>query len=244
MFLSDIPQALLRRWYVALLGLIVTAGLAYWAASITPAKYDVTVQSLLLPPSTSVPEGGNPYLSLGGLDAVGDILSQALTDAPTLETMKAAGLEDEYTVSRDANSAAPVMLITVTSDTERSAVSQSQILLDQLPVTLRALQVSVGVPSPSLITSSVVVRPERATVSHKGQTRAVVVAVAAGLALTVLGTAAVDALWLRRGRRIEGRHTATEDEVAAAPEPPRPADPVEGPADREGRTRADSTGRV
>ena len=93
MFLSKVPAALLRRWYIVALGLGLTVAAAVFVTDTVPPAYTVTAQTLLLPPANSVTAGGNPYLSLGGLNAVGDILSEAIRDDSNMTALGFTGSE-------------------------------------------------------------------------------------------------------------------------------------------------------
>lgn len=230
MFLSEIPRALVRWWYVVLVGLCCTIALMALAVKVTPKEYSVAAETLLLPPPTSVPVGENPYLSLGGLNAVGDILARAMEDAPATRAMVAAGLSSEFTFTRDANSAAPMMLLTVVGESDAEAVRNTDVILAQIPMTLKDIQARTKVPDNSFVTSTVVVRPEHSSVSGKNQVRAVVVALVGGLALTLLMTAVVDLLMRRRAARL-----AMSDAWAVA------RSEVPGETERGGARSADSS---
>lgn len=220
MFLSEVPAALLRRWYIVALGLGLTIATAVFVGDTVPPAYTVTAQTLLLPPANSVPAGGNPYLSLGGLNAVGDILSEAIRDDANMAALGFTGSE-EFEFFRDENSAAPMMIISVTAPTPDAARAEANAILGRVPATLRNLQTKSGVPSDSLITSSVVVSPGAATSSTRAQLRAVLATTAVGLALTVLLVAAVDRLLRARRRRLD-RVRSTRDQVPApSPDPER-----------------------
>jgi hypothetical protein len=198
MFLSDIPHALVRCWYVVVVGLLATGALVYGATKVTAKEYTVIAEVLLLPPPTSVPAGDNPYLSLGGLDAVGDILARAMGDVDAANSMREAGLTSDVTFARDQNSAAPMMLLTTVAKSPEAATGDSVIFLNQLPITLKAVQAHAKVPENSYVGSTVIVKPDEVTASTKSQTRSILVAGVAGLVLTLLLTAAVDRLLRRR----------------------------------------------
>jgi hypothetical protein len=212
MFLSEVPAALLRRWYIVALGLGLTDACAVFVADTVQPAYTVTAQTLLLPPANSVPAGGNPYLSLGGLNAVGDILSEAIHDDSNMAALGFTGSED-FEFFRDENSAAPMMIISVTAPTAETARAEADAILGRVPATLKDLQTKSGVPSDSLITSSVVVNPGAATASTRAQLRGVLATSALGLALTVLLVAAADRLLRARKLRRGGhRHTSAKQD--------------------------------
>lgn len=216
MFLSEIPAALLRRWYIFFLGLGLTGAAAAFVASSVEPEYTVTAQTLLLPPATSVPAGGNPYLSLGGLNAVGDILSAAIRDDTNMTALGFTSREN-FTFFRDVSSAAPMMIISVTAPTGDTARNEAKAILRRVPAALKELQTKTGVPSDSLITSSVVVNPGEATTSTRTQLRALLATSVVGAALTVLLVAAVDRLLRARSLRRKGRDETAVYRNDAAP---------------------------
>lgn len=200
MFLTDIPRALVRCWYIVVVGLLATGALVYGATKVTQKDYTVIAEVLLLPPPSSVPAGDNPYLSLGGLNAVGDILARAMQDSEATNAMRDAGLTSETVFARDQNSAAPILLLSISAASPETAVHDSGIFLDQLPVTLKAVQATAHVPESAYVSSTVIVKPEGVTASSKSQVRSMMVAGVLGLALTLLLTGLVDRLLQQRSR--------------------------------------------
>ena len=201
MFLADLPNVLLRWWYVVVAGVVCTIALAALTTKFVPPTYHATAEVLLLPPSTAVPKGGNPYLALGGLDAIGGVLSTALTDAKTAADLKALGSSGEYTVGLDQLSPAPMLVVTADERTEEQSLDTVQQVLDRMPGVLRAIQVSAAVPDDSFITTTLITRSEKAEAQHKSQLRAVLVVVAGGLLGTLMVTALLNALFPRSRRR-------------------------------------------
>jgi hypothetical protein len=155
---------------------------------------------LLLPPPSSVPAGDNPYLSLGGLNAVGDILGRAMQDGEPTNAMRSAGLTSEVTFARDQNSAAPIMLLTVAAASPETAKGDAGIFLNQVPSTLQAVQAHANVPGSAYVSSTVIVKPDEVTVSGKSQLRSMMVAGVFGLVLTLLLTGVVDRFLRERGK--------------------------------------------
>lgn len=240
MFLSELHRVLLRRWYLVLLGAIATVGLGYQTTRMMPPDYTVTAETLMLPPATSVPAGSNPYLALGGLDAAGDVLSKSLSSDAAAAAVKAQGARGQYTVSLDPGTPAPLVLVTATASSSDDAMGTLQLVLNRLPVTLAEIQQSAKVPQNAMITSSVITKSTEAVKSSKPQVRALVVALGAGLGLTLLLVAAVDALM--RGRRARrGQHTQPSPLAASAarstrrrPRPVRPTVGADTPAPADG----------
>lgn len=201
MLLGEIPKVLLRRWYVVVLGLLATVGLAFAALSAVPPAYALKSEVLLLPPSSAVPAGSNPYLFLGGLQSIGSIASKVMTDDRAQRSVKAQFGEVDFGVALDPTAAAPMILIEVSSSSPKTSQAAERFLSDRLPGVLLQLQEDANVPSKSLITTSSVIAADIPQIGRKSQIRAIVVAAAAGLLVTILTAAAVDALALRRRRR-------------------------------------------
>jgi hypothetical protein len=214
-FISELPRLLLRRWYALLVGLVLTGAACASAVMVAPPHFVATAQVLLLPPPTMVPAGGNPYLTLGGLNAVGDVVSRAITAPESLDQLKEKGLVGNVGVGLDLRAAAPIVLITVDSLTADGSLRGVDLVMQELPRTLADVQRQAGVNSGSYITLTTVTHPSKAARVVKSLVRLLVVVVVAGIATTVFITARFD-VWLARrtGRprvpRVKGR---VEDEL-------------------------------
>jgi hypothetical protein len=222
---TSLGAILKRRWYAVVAGLLITAGLVGAAYQLVPPGYEVTAHVLLLPPAASVPAGGNPYLGLGGLDPAVAILSRAMSDSGTVLALRAEGASGEYTVLADQLTSGPVLLVTEDAKTAAGAVTTLDLILARLPVTLSELQTSVGTTPTWLITETVITQDVRATLDRKSQTRALIVALAAGLVLTLLLASGLDALLRLRARRRSRspRSSKKSRETVDAADTPAPA---------------------
>jgi hypothetical protein len=188
-------RVLLRRWYVVLAGLAVTAGACLGVTSLVPAKHDAVSTVLLLPPETRVDgRPTNPYLGLGGLDGMADVVSAAMMDAGVQQSVADEGLAVEYGLGRDLTMSGPVVVVQVTGEAPQDALRGQQFLLDRLPERLDALQEDVGVRPAARITSTVITQDEVTQVNRRSQTRVLLVAAAGGLAGTYLLAALVDGI--------------------------------------------------
>ena len=221
MFLTNLPRALLRLWYLTLVGLLMTAGLTYLTVQRVQPVYTAVGEVLLLPPRPTVPTGGNPYLYLGGLDVAGDILAKAMSDDATATALKAQGVRDEFTVVMDGAAAAPMILVTTTAADGASALRSLGVVLDRLPRTLEEVQRLAKAPSNAMIRSTLITRTTEPTLSLKPVLRAGGIAAAGGLVLTLMTVALADSIG-RRPKRPGPRHGRHEKEVPAEPAPRRP----------------------
>jgi hypothetical protein len=193
-------RVLTRRWYVVLAGVLAVLALCWGAAVLVPAKHEVTSTVLILPPETIVlGKPTNPYLNLGGLDGIADVLSTAIADTSVEEAIEGAGLNAEYKVDRDPTRSSPVVVLNVLGASPKDALSAQTFLLDRLPLTLDDLQEAAGVQSTARITSTVITEDETPKPNRKSQIRALLVVAFAGLGGTYLAAAVVDGVLLGRG---------------------------------------------
>ena len=237
MFFAELGQVLLRRWYLLLVGLLCAVAAGFITFQAVPPTFTATAEVLLLPPDPSVPEDGNPYLSLSGLSPAGDVLARALSDPKTADEVAAAGGRGQYTVALDDDSPAPLVFLAAEADTAADAQTTRDLVLERLPAALRQIQAAANVPSDAYITTSEVTRTDEPVKEIKPQLRALVMATGGALVLTLLGTAAIDALLGRRqARRASlraGREPNTPRHAQAKPvsepkaAPPAPADSPE-----------------
>lgn len=204
-FLSELRQVLFRRWYLVILGLTLTGGLAFSVMQYIPPEYSVQAETLMLPPATSVPPGSNPYLALGGLDAAADVLSKSLSSDPVRTQLRVEGGSGDFLIAPDKDTPAPLVLLTVTADSVEAAMSTMDLVLERMPANLQKIQLAANVPKDSYITSTLVAKSDHPVIGRKPQLRAIVFAAALGVCLTLLLTAALDALLKRQNR---GSHTS------------------------------------
>lgn len=241
-------RILLRRWYVVVAGLLATGLLCAVAMQAVPIKYQATSSVLLLPPNSSVAqEGGNPFLALGGLDVAAGVISRAMTDRKTQQQITHAGAPGTYTIAPDAVSGGPLLVITAEADTPGGALTTLAVVNRILPTTLQTVQTSAGISSASLIRSRQLTLDDTAQPVRKPLIRALLVAIVAGLAATVLAASLLDGILLRRsaGRRLSGTYhkvNGTEGVNGSTPTSERPVASIDGPTIRL-RARFDPSSR-
>jgi uncharacterized protein involved in exopolysaccharide biosynthesis len=231
--IRDFFGVLRRRWVIVLVGFLMTVGLSgasYWFFKPT---YEITGTVLLLPPeSASVPgQPVNPYLQLGGLQQILDLVGVSLSDQSTQLELKTLSKDVEYTVKADVRTSSPLLLVDVKTSTPETATRIRDLLVQRIPGRLESMQNSLHVSAKDRVTSTVVTLDGEAQEVGKNRLRAAVVAGVAGMAVTLLGAALWDRRRLRHPRRGIGESVGTEqDEVTnpAVEEAPAPA-----PGDRD-----------
>ncbi|MEO9239028.1 MAG: hypothetical protein ABI418_13175, partial [Jatrophihabitantaceae bacterium] len=130
MSFASIGRALVRRWYVSVLGILITVGLLAGAVVEVPATYQARASVLLLPPKTKLE--ANPLLGLGGLQEVSDVLARAISDSETADQILAIGSGGKYSVGRDTSTSGPIILITAEASTSTAALAIKRALIDKL----------------------------------------------------------------------------------------------------------------
>lgn len=176
-----------------MLGVLLTAALGVAAVHVVSARYQSRAVVLLLPPKDNTAH--NPYLNLASLTGLSDVLDQAVT----------AELQDlglTFTIaSEQTTTAGPLILITGEAATPAGARKTAQYVIGLVPSTLRRLQSSAGV-QPNAYITSIILNPVKRTIAVRTkQTRALILAVAAGLLLTMFSVVAADEVLVRRARR-------------------------------------------
>lgn len=198
----DILRALVRRWYLTLMGLAATVGLVFGAASLSPPEYTARGLILLLPGSNAVQAGGNPFLELGGLEQPGSIVVAYFASASAAEEIAEVSDTADFAVALDASTRGPVISVEVTDTTPAATISTLDFLMQRVPTELARLQSQVGAPAESVITSMPLVVDAEPEIDLSGTLRLAIAAGVLGLAATVALTFAIDAaLQRRRSRR-------------------------------------------
>lgn len=215
MSLSELLAGLRRRWYAAVAGLLLTIGFCVAALSLVAVQYEANSTVLLIPPTTTVGAGGNPYLALGGLQGAADVVARAMSGASVSNEVTPPGGSASYTFQVDATSSAPMLVIQAQDSSAAGAIATLDGLLAKAPQVLNALQTQVGAPPKSFINVGPITKDKIPVVNRKNQTRAVVVAGVVGLAVMLFGTNLLDGYLVKRSgapsRRAQARTPATTE---------------------------------
>jgi hypothetical protein len=181
---------------------------------LAPATYEASSYVLLLPPTVTINSDGstsigdNPYLALGGLQPAVDVLARSMLDATTAQSLKNAGITSKYNVVRDLTTDGPVLIITTDDTTSVQTLVANAAVVKRLAPTMQALQKAQNVRPDAYVTVENLSIAKKATTVLKTELRAVLIAVVAGLVLTVLAASLLDGMIRRsRNRRLAAMTT-------------------------------------
>ncbi|MDQ7992683.1 MAG: hypothetical protein AAGC63_05755 [Propionicimonas sp.] len=220
MRLSEIFGVLGRRWYIVLLGVLMSLGLAVAALAVTPPLYEARGTLLLMPSKDQLSTGGrNPFLHLDALDGPAGIVMARLNGDETRLAIEAVAPKAEYVVESDPAMRGPTIQVTVTDSTPAGALAILDRMLTMASDILQQVQAEREVPDAASVGSMRLVVDTKAERVTSATVRMVMAALGAGLLATAVLAFSLDGLLLRRRRRIAGREgtPATTDGKAAAP---------------------------
>lgn len=203
----DVAEALLRRWYVLLLALLLTAAGAYRVLHPTP-QYLSSAVVVLKPPVT-----GNQPNQLTNLQPPLATLSygvvQQLRSPSGYRELNAAGVHGTYQLipRNSGTSATPRYLIpSVQVQAQRGGAVEAdaavQRVIDAYTRHVTALQETLGIAPAARISASVLVAPSAAPVQGT-RTRALAGTALLGATAGILGALWFDQYALRRRTRKE-----------------------------------------
>lgn len=217
---GNVADALLRRWYVLVVALLLTAAGAYHVVRPVP-QYVGSAVVVLKPPVTQ--NQPNQYTNLQPPLAVVSygVIQQLQSPAGTKE-LSAAGVHGTYhLVPRNSGtSATPQYLIpslqvqSQASDPAAATTAVSRII-DVYTKHVEALQTARKVPAAARITASTLVAPSAAEVQGN-KSRGLAGVALLGAAGGVLGALWLDRFLTRRGRRSDAGHHRHPGPVPAA----------------------------
>lgn len=213
---SEILAQLRRWWWLAVLGVLATGGLAYGATLAVAVQYTAESSLVLIPPRTTTDAPANPFLAIGGLNPAADVLVRSLNTGTFHDQHTPAGTSMKYTVARDTDASGPLLVVDASAASPKDAMDLLDAVVREAPVRLAQLQTDVGVQDSVAIRITEIARVAAPKTDSKSQTRAMVAVAVVGLAGTVLLVRLVDTLAARRVRRPR-RPTAPAAPTAPAP---------------------------
>lgn len=215
-------SVLRRRWYVALVLLVVAIAATAGMDKAIPGKYQSTSTFSLLAShqaiegTSSVPGTKNPFLSYDtSLNATADFLVRRLNSPDDGLKLLGDGVTEAYSAELAAAAVGPFITLTVTGTDPQHVTTSMKTLLDFSQQELETVQTQSGVAPAAMIGSIVVVAPGPPTPQHKTKTQAVLGTAIGGMVLVFLGTFLTDSLAESRRRKRRGR-TARPKRASAA----------------------------
>ncbi|WP_116950077.1 hypothetical protein [Jiangella endophytica] len=245
MILSDLLNALLRRWYVVLVGLVATGLLCFLVTTRLAPTYESTATATLVPGESTIAQRGNPLMYLEGLILARDVLVRSLSSDDVREPILAEFPGADFTIDADPNTNGPMIVIESTAPEPETAGAIITRVLDELPTRLGVLQDEVQSPDADRISVLRLAGPAEPETVRTATVRAVGALAGVGIVVTLLVTGLVDGLigGRRQRRSNRGREQTSPKAKAAAPHPP--VHPVEAPDPPEAATpeTAESSGK-
>lgn len=208
MVLRDLVRALLRRWYLLLLGLILAVSAMYVTWDRVEQRFTAEGSLLLLPPPSSIERilpnrrDGNPLLYLGDLNQARDVVISLMSSDEVREAFADEFPASTYTVSTDPLSSGPIVVITVDAPEPRTALTAVRQISSEVTTRLRQAQSELSVDKDSQIGVMVLTRPADAEMQNRSQVRATVMVGGAIMVSSVLLVAVIDGLISARRRRL------------------------------------------
>lgn len=209
---GEMLRVLRRRWIISVVGLLLTvfAAVALWVER--PITYQSSAEISLLgsPSGANLPgNGGNPWLAIGNLDGLANVLAQDLTSPLATQQLQAQGVTYPYTAQVPAYAAGPFVQITVTGPNQVALLQDLPIIIRYSHEQLIQMQENLPTPTPKagIVGTSVISPPSAPTPILKKKIELSAGAAIAGLVATLLLSFGVDARARRRDKALESSGT-------------------------------------
>ena len=200
-------NSLLRRWYVLFLGLLLTAGMCWIVQEYVPVTYEAKASQVLMPPSATVGESGNPYLYLGGMSQALDVLIRHVSASEVTKPVLDAFPNTEYSVQADSSTGGSILVISASGSTPEGTLGVLQAAMKEVPAALKGMQDELAITERLRISVRTVVVDEQVSKNDQSRLRLMILAAGAGIFGTLLLTATIDGLM--KGRK-KAHHTDGE----------------------------------
>jgi hypothetical protein len=214
---SDTLRGLLRRWYIVFPGILVIAGITVGVWFAVPPGYSRSATQLLIPGETSIPEGANPYLYLGGLAPAADVLVRALGSENVLNEMEDDHHGVDVKILRDTTTAGPIIVINVLASTDADAESVLGLLTARTATLLEQFQREEDIPPENRMTVIPVTVDEQSTLEQRSRILLTAGVAATGVVLVLLIAGLVDGFVQQRKRTL-GDEAHDEDATGEPPQ--------------------------
>ena len=198
-----LTKVMARRWPWVLVLLLLMLLACFGVTRLVPPTYQAQASMVLMPPESPDSPDGNRYLLLGGLTPARDVVLRALSSQSVAASVTRGEPGTGFTIAQDYATSAPIVMITVDSPAEASAVVVLDRIVREVPSVLTSLQNELGTSHSARITSLLVAGDGHPHRVGKKQIRAVVAAAGLSLVAGLLLIRALDGVLLRRRQRME-----------------------------------------
>jgi hypothetical protein len=192
----------LRKWWVLSAALLVLTIIATLAAFVKlPWTYTSTANITFLPSSNLAKAyGGNPYLAFSStINETADVIRYESTDMRTAQSLAAKGYTAGYTVTDAVDTAAPVLLVTVTGSKNGTVENTLTGVMDEISSLLAQQQASYT-PA-NRIHDQVITFSQKPTRVVSKKARPLIAVLAVGILFTIAIPVIADAALARRNRK-------------------------------------------
>lgn len=214
--LLNVSRVVARRWYIVLVGLLLTSGLGYGATLAVSPDYTSRALILVLPAEEAVGADGNPFLALGGLEQPASLVTAYFRSTTAQQEVAERSATASYLVALDEQVRGPVILVQVTDTTAEQSLLTLDYLTERIPEELARLQEEVRAPESSTLQSMLLNKDVEAVEDSGATTRLVIAAVAAGLVGTAFLAFWLDGVLTRRAARRPVRSRSRGETTAAS----------------------------
>jgi hypothetical protein len=204
-------RVLLKRWYLTIPLIALSAIVTVAVVGTKPADYKANASLLLLTPSGG---GANPYAQFGGsLSAAAEVLATSMNSSTSKLDLQHQGVKSDWNLALEGGDA-PLLTVETTAPTSDEATGSAKIIVETAKQRLASLQSEAGAPTNQLITLSIVDAPDGADAEYGKTVKA---GAALFLVLLVASCAIVfafEALSRRRAARKEATVAAKDNGAA------------------------------
>ncbi|GGE91732.1 hypothetical protein [Mycetocola zhadangensis] len=201
MRLAETFSVLKRRWYLVVAGLLLTATGCYYIYAQVPATYEAKGSVVLMPPSATVGDEGNPYLFLGGMGQALDVLTRHVNAAEIVDPVLDAHPGTSYTIEPDRDTSGSIIQVVATGPAADETMDVLAAALDTIPISLDAMQDELSIEDYLRIGLMTVVVDTEPTIEQKQRVQLLIFVAAGGIVGTLLLAGLIDGILLSKRRR-------------------------------------------
>jgi len=201
----EILSALARRWYVVVIGVLLTVGAGWYVYTESSPEYTARGLVLLLPAEGEAElAGSNPFLGLGGLELPARVLVATYSNSSFQEEVAEVSPTAEVEVSIDESTRGPVIVVEARDVGIDRTLSTLDYVIGTVGDRLDELQSEVGVDETAVVRSMVLTVDTAAEPDFQSLIRLLVIVGGGGIAVTLIAALVIDVLVERRTRRHSG----------------------------------------